>query len=98
RIQAGSMKASKMPAKAMLFMLLGTILIPVIVLPVFLAPLAELLWRLAGGPAVVPVSLICSAGVAAVASVAYWVSLNPLGRLLQSREIEVLKTVTAEME
>jgi hypothetical protein len=33
-----------------------------------------------------------------VALLAYRVALNPLGRLLQSREIEVLNTVTAEIE
>jgi hypothetical protein len=98
RIQAGSMKASKLPAKTMLLMMLCTFLMPIILLPTYLAPLAEFLWRLGEGPAFVPVNLVCSAGIAAVALLAYRVALNPLGRLLQSREIEVLNTVTAEIE
>ena len=98
RIQAGSMKASKLPAKTILLMMLSTFLMPVILLPVYLAPMAEFVWRLAEGPAFVPVNLVCSAGTAGVALLAYRVALNPLGRLLQSREIEVLNTVTAEIE
>jgi hypothetical protein len=92
------MKASKLPAKTMLLMMLCTFLMPIILLPTYLAPLAEFLWRLGEGPAFVPVNLVCSAGIAAVALLAYRVALNPLGRLLQSREIEVLNTVTAEIE
>ncbi len=98
RIQAGSMKASKMPAKIILLMLLGTLLMPAFLLPIYLAPLAELLWRLCEGPAFVPVNLACSAVTAVVALLVYRVALNPLGRLLQSREIEVLNTVTTELE
>jgi hypothetical protein len=98
RIQAGSMKAAKLPAKAVLFMILGTFLMPILLLPAYLAPLAELLWRLGEGPAFVPVNLVCSAGIAGVALLVYRVALNPLGRLLRSREIEVLNTVTAELE
>jgi hypothetical protein len=98
RIQAGSMKASKLPAKIILLMMLGTLLMPGFLLPIYLAPLAELLWRLCEGPAFVPVNLACSAVTAVVALLVYRVALNPLGRLLQSREIEVLNTVTAEIE
>jgi len=98
RIQAGSMKASKMPAKTILLMMLGTFLMPILLLPVYLAPFVDLLWRLGEGPAFVPVNLLCSAGMAGVALFAYRVALGPLGRLLQSREIDVLNTVTAELE
>ena len=98
RIQAGSMKASKLPAKTVLLMMLCTFMMPVILMPVYLAPLAEFLWRLSEGPAFVPVNLLCSAATAGVALLAYRVALNPLGRLLQSREIDVLNTVTAEIE
>ena len=98
RIQAGSMKASKMPAKTILLMMLGTFLMPILCVPVYMAPFADFLWRLGEGPAFVPVNLLCSAGIAGVALLAYRVALNPLGRLLQSREIQVLNTVTAELE
>jgi len=98
RIQAGSMKAAKLPAKTILLMILGTFLMPVILLPAYLAPLAELVWRLGDGPAFVPINLVCSAGIAGVALFAYRMALHPLGHLLRAREIEVLNTVTAEME
>jgi ABC-2 type transport system permease protein len=98
RIQAGSMKASKMPAKIILLMMLGTILMPFFLLPIYLSPLAELLWRLCEGPAFVPVNLLSSIAIAGVSLLVYRVALNPLGRLLQSREIDVLNTVTAELE
>ena len=98
RIQAGSMKAAKLPAKTVLLMVLGTFLMPVILLPAYLAPLAELVWRLGDGPAFVPVNLVCSAGIAGVALLAYRMALYPLGRLLRAREIEVLNIVTTEME
>jgi len=98
RIQAGSMKASKLPAKTLLLMMLCMFLMPILLMPVYLAPLAELLWSLGEGPAFVPVNLVCSAATAGAALFAYRVALNPLGRLLQSREIEVLNTVTTEIE
>jgi hypothetical protein len=98
RIQAGSMKPTKMPALATLVLLLSHMLFPLVMAPVLIAPLAEMLWRQAGWPAVVPVNLIISAGSAAVAAFAYWQALGPLGRLLQRRETKILSVVTVEVE
>jgi len=50
RIEAGSMKPTKMPALAMLVMLLCNLLFPVVMLPVFVPPLLEWFWQLAGWP------------------------------------------------
>ena len=92
------MKPTKMPALAMLVMVLCQLLFPVVMLPVFVPPLLELLWRLAGWPALVPVNLILSVLLATLTAILYWQTLRPLGRLLQRREIRILNIVTAEQE
>jgi hypothetical protein len=98
RIQPGSMKPTKMPGLAMLVMILCQMLFPVAMAPAFAPPLAELLWRLAGWPSVVPVNLILSFLLAALAAFAYQQTLGPLGRLLQRRETKILGVVTVEVE
>ena len=92
------MKPTKLPALAMLTMVLCQLLFPVVMVPVFLPPLLEWLWQLAGWPAWVPVNLIFSVLLATLTAVLYWTTLEPLGRLLQRREIKILNTVTAEQE
>jgi hypothetical protein len=98
RMEAGSVKPTKMPALAMLVMVLCQMLFPVVLLPLFLPPLAEWLWLRAGGPAMVPVNFLLSGLLAGLATWAYWRTLAPLGRLLHGREIKILNTVTAEQE
>ena len=98
RIQAGSLKPTKMPGLAMLVMFLCHMLFPLTMTPVFVAPLAELLWRQAGLPAVVPVNFIFSVLLAALAAILYWQALAPLGRLLYRRETKILSVVTVEVE
>jgi len=98
RIQPGSMKPTKMPGLATLAMMLCQMLFPVAMAPAFIPPLAERLWRLAGWPELVPVNLILSILLLALAAWAYWQSLNPLGRLLQRRETKILGVVTVEVE
>jgi len=98
RIQPGSMKPTKMPGLAMLVMILCQMLFPVAMAPAVVPPLAELLWRLAGWPDVVPVNLILSCLLAALVAFAYWQTLGPLGRLLQRRETKILGVVTVEVE
>jgi hypothetical protein len=92
------MKPTKMPAMAMLVMVLFQLLFPLALVPVFVPPLLELLWQLAGWPALVPVNLILSVLLAIVSATVYWQTLEPLGRLLHRREIKILNTVTAEQE
>ncbi len=98
RIQSGSMKPTKMPGLAMLVMVLCHLLFPLALAPVFVPPLLELLWRMAGWPAAVPVNLICSVALAALMAFGYWLALEPLGRLLQRRETKILRVVTLEVE
>lgn len=99
RIQAGTMKPTKMPALTMLMMVLCQLLLPVVAMvPVMVPALLEWLWRLAGWPVLVPVNLILSVLLATLMAILYWRSLEPLGRLLQRREIRILNIVTAEQE
>jgi hypothetical protein len=98
RIQSGSLKPTKMPGLAMLVMMLCQMLFPLAMVPAFVPPLAELLWRQAGWPDLVPVNLVLSVLLAALAALAYWQTLGPLGRLLQRRETKILGVVTVEVE
>jgi len=87
-----------MPALATLVMVLCHLLFPLAMAPVFAPPLAGFLWQKLGWPTVVPVNLLLSAGMAALAVFAYWQTLEPLGRLLQRRETRILGIVTVEVE
>ncbi|HEX5220993.1 MAG TPA: hypothetical protein VFZ59_15620 [Verrucomicrobiae bacterium] len=98
RVQAGSLKPTKMPAMAAVVMVVCQMLFPIIMLPVFAPPLLELLWRFAGWSALVPVNLLGSVLMAALTALLYWQTLGSYGRLLQQREIRILNTVTAEQE
>jgi hypothetical protein len=98
RIQPGSMKPTKMPGLAMAVMVLCHLLFPVAMLPVFVPPLAQLLWHTAGWPDAVPVNLLLSLMLAVAAGFVYWQALDPLGRLLQRREMKILSVVTVEVE
>jgi hypothetical protein len=98
RVQAGSMKPTKMPGLAMMVMMMCHIFFPIAMAPAFLPPLAEFLWRSFGLPPLVPVNLILSIALAAVLVLVYWQTLGPLGRLLQRRETQILGIVTVEVE
>jgi hypothetical protein len=98
RVQAGSLKPTKMPALPMIMMAVCHMLFPLVMIPVFAPPLLELLWHQADWPAVVPVNLIGSAMLAALSALLYWQTLGSYGRLLQRREMKILETVTAEQE
>ncbi len=98
RIQPGSMKPTKMPGLAMLLMVLCHLFFPLAMLPVFVPVAAEMLWRFAGWPSLVPVNLLLSFALAAIAGFLYWQTLEPFGRLLQRRETRILATVTVEVE
>jgi hypothetical protein len=97
RVQQGSMKPTKMPAKAMLVMFLTHMLFPVVMAPAFVPPLAQLLWRVFKLPSV-PIGLLLSLAFAAAAVAGYGFSLGPLGRLLQQREQKILDVLASEVE
>ena len=98
RVEPGTMKPTKMPALAMLVMVLCQMLFPVVLVPLFLPPLADWLWQRAGWPGFVPVNSLLSLLLAGLAALLYWRTLAPVGRLLHRREIKILNTVTAEQE
>jgi hypothetical protein len=98
RIQAGSLKPTKMPGLAMLVLMLCQMLFPTVMAPVFLPALAEWLWQRAGWPDLVPVNLLLSILFAAFMALVYWQALAPLGRLLQRRETKILSVVTVEVD
>jgi hypothetical protein len=98
RIQQGSLKPTKVSGAMMLAIFISIVLFPLVMLPVFLPPLIELLWRVAGMPAALPVNLIFSISLAGLAVLLYWQFLPSLGRLLQRRERKILEILTAEVE
>jgi ABC-2 type transport system permease protein len=98
RIQPGTMKPTKMPGLAILMLVLVQMLFPIVMAPLFIAPLAGLLWHRAGGPPAGAIDLVISLILAAIVVVAYWMTIAPLGRLLQRRETKILATVTVENE
>lgn len=98
RIQAGSMKPTKPPFLKMLAMVFCQFFVPICLAPGALPPLAEFLWQKADAPAFVPVNLILSVILAALAATGYWLALGPLANLYTRRELAILKSVTAEEE
>jgi ABC-2 type transport system permease protein len=98
RIQQGSLKPTKVSAPMMLAIFIGMMVFPFIMSPVFVPPLVELLWRVAGMPTALPINLLLSIGLTALAILLYWQFLPSLGRLLQRREAKILEIVTAEVE
>lgn len=98
RIQQGSMKPTKPPFLKMLALFFCQMFFPVILAPGALPPLAELLWQKTDGSAFLPVNLILSLLLAALAVAGYWLALEPMANLYTGRELAILKSVTAEEE
>ena len=98
RIQPGSMRPTKMPALAMVMLVLSQMAMPLAMSPVFFPPLIGWLAERAGGPPAAVVNLLLSLGLALVMIAIYKASLAPLGRLLRAREIKILETVSVDVE
>ena len=98
RVQAGSMKPTKMPGLAMLVLVLSQMLFPLALAPTFVPPLAGFLWERLGGPPAMLVNLLGSILLAVAMAFVYWKTLGPLGRLLHRREARILAVVTAGVE
>ena len=98
RIQPGSMKPTKMPALAMVVMIVSQMSLPAALTPTFLPPLAGYLSGRYGGPDPSLVNFLLSVVLAAAMASIYWWSLGPLGRLLQRRETMILATVSVDVE
>ena len=98
RIQPGSMRPTKMPALAMVMLVVSQMAMPLAMSPVFFPPLIGWLAERAGGPPAAVVNLALSLALAVVMIAIYKATLAPLGRLLRAREIKVLETVSADVE
>jgi hypothetical protein len=98
RIQAGSLKPTKVPGMAMVMIVLGQLTFPLFMAPLFLPPLAGLLSVRLGGPPAMLINLALSAVMAATMAFVYWQLLGPLSRLLQRRETQILSIVTVDVE
>ncbi len=98
RIQPGTMKPTKLPGLAMLVLIFFQLLFPVAMFPVFFGPFAGFLWHYWELPAFIPVNLIFSALFCGLMVFVYWMTLAPLGRLLQRRETKILGVISVEVE
>jgi ABC-2 type transport system permease protein len=98
RIQPGSMKPTKMPALAMLVLIVSQLTLPLALSPTFIPPLAGFLLERGGYAPAALVNLLLSGSVAAVMALIYWKTLPPMGRLLQRRETKILQTVSESVE
>jgi hypothetical protein len=98
RIQPGSMRPTKMPALAMLMLVVSQMAMPLAMSPAFLPPFAGWLVQRAGGPPAAIVNLSLSLILALVMIAIYKATLAPLGRLLRAREIKILETVSVDVE
>jgi len=98
RVAPGSLKPTKMSKLTTLLLFVSRMLFPLAMTPIFLAPLMGLLMSRAGWLPAAPTNLLVSAVVLGLLALAYRLSLNPLGNLLQQRERQVLDVVTQEVE
>ena len=98
RIAAGSLKPTKTDLTTSLLLFLTHLLVPLAVAPMFLAPglglaCGQLNWLPAG-----TVTFLSAVVLAALSALLYWITLEPLGNLLQRREQKILQVVTSEVE
>lgn len=98
RVRAGSMKATKLPAGAMLALVGCQFGLPTLCAPAFAGPLAVLIGHYAHWKHPIVLDFVLSLAVAGAAAGAYAASLAPLGRLLQRRETLILARVAVEQE
>jgi hypothetical protein len=98
RVAAGSLKPTRLPARAMLAIVATQLLFPIAFFPALIPSVAQLAWSKFGGSPRLPIGLFLAMPIAAATLAAYAWSLAPLGRFLQRRETLVLAQVTAEVE
>jgi hypothetical protein len=98
RVKPGSMNPTKLPALAMLLLVISQLSMPLIMSPAFIPPLAGFLSERAGGPPAALVNFLLSLVTAVIVAFVYWRSLRPTGRLLHRREMKILQTVSAAVE
>jgi hypothetical protein len=97
RVAQGSLKPTKQSWQTVLVMLAVHMLFPLAIAPVFIPPALGMAARFMDWPAA-PVQLLAALGLAGVFGAVYWVTLRPLGRMLQRRETNILRAVTEALE
>jgi hypothetical protein len=98
RIQPGSLKPTKTPAKTTILLFLAHMLFPILILPVFIPGSLEMLFAWLGWWRGVPINLLASLLLLAVVCLGYQLTLEPLGESLRRREMEILRFVTEETD
>ena len=98
RIAPGTLRPTKTKIEIVLLMIALQFFFMAAMTPIFLPALSEWLCHRAGLPGYVPVNFFCSVVFLAAMITVYWLTLGPLGRLLQKRETKILESVTAEVE
>ena len=98
RIAAGSLKPTKQSWRISLLVLLVHFLFPLAIAPVFIPPALGLVAERWGGLPASPVNCLAALVLVGGFAVVYWVTLQPLGQLLQRREIRILRAVTEAAE
>jgi hypothetical protein len=98
RVAPGSLKPTKPPPKTVLVLFGFHALLPLVLVPVAIPPVLQLLFAFQGWLTGIPINLVGSALVLGLVVLLYAISLQPQGRLLQSREQQVLQAVTQEVE
>ncbi|MGH8024567.1 MAG: hypothetical protein ACRED1_13345, partial [Limisphaerales bacterium] len=97
-ISPGTLRPTKLRIEIVLLMLVLQLVMMAIMTPIFLPAFLGWLWGRMELPWFIPVNLIVSAALCAGTTLIYWLTLEPLGRLLHQRETKILASVTAEVE
>jgi len=98
RIAAGSLKPSKRSWQTSLAMMGVHLSFPLVIWVVFIPPAIGFGVERLGWLPAAPVNLLASLVLVGLFAVLYWLTLRPLGRLLQRRETHILNAVTEVME
>ncbi len=98
RIAGGSLKATKTPLKTTLVIFLSHLLFPIAIIPTFIPPFVGWVAGVLAWVPSVPVNLLLSVILVAACVLAYRLSLDGLGDLLQRREVRMLHLLTHDVE
>lgn len=98
RMALGSLKAQKPPAIVFLASLIGMFLMPFMMIPLAIPGGFHLLFHSQGWTPWLPIGFISGLFVLAIAGALYAWLIPVQGRLLQRRELHILKQVTEEVE
>jgi len=98
RLAQGTLKAKRPKAMVVLAMMLSMFVQPLVVGPTLIPVGLQILFRYKGWVPWLPMNILGTLCVFAIAAALYWMLLSPLGNLLQRREQTILREVTEEVE